>query len=60
MSDQQDPRRIRVVFEPNRFGAEHLIEVYEQLKPVESRSIEAQPSAKRVERKRAVAQEAQQ
>ncbi|WP_295438767.1 hypothetical protein [uncultured Thiodictyon sp.] len=34
----QAPRswRVRVAFEPNRFAAEQLITVYEQLKPTKS------------------------
>lgn len=32
-------RRIRLVFEPNRFASEQLIKVYEQLTPIESRPL---------------------
>lgn len=32
-------RRIRRAFEPNRFAAEQLVKIYEELKPVESRTI---------------------
>ena len=59
MSDRQHPWRIRVAFEPNRFGAEHLIRVYEQLEPVKSQPIEPQSSDKRVTRGRAAAKEMQ-
>ena len=31
-------RRVRVAFEPSRFSSEQLINVYEPLKPVESRA----------------------
>ena len=59
MNDRQHPWRIRVAFEPNRFGAEHLIRVYEQLEPVKSRIIEPQSSGKRATRKRMAAKEVQ-
>jgi hypothetical protein len=55
MSDRQHPWRIRVAFEPNRFGAEHLVRVYEQIEPVKSQIIERQPSGKRTTSKHAVA-----
>lgn len=59
MSDRQPPLRIRVAFEPNRFSAEHLIGVYEQLDPVKSQVIEPQPSAKQVKPKRVAVKEVQ-
>jgi hypothetical protein len=46
--------RIRVVFEPNRFAAEHLSDVYQQLKPVGD-GVQAAPSEPaKTSRKRAV------
>lgn len=44
MSERQRQWRIRVAFEPNRFCAEHLIEVYERLRPVQSHAIAPEPS----------------
>ena len=35
---ERDRRRLRLSFEPNRFAAEQLVRVYEQLKPMESRT----------------------
>lgn len=34
---ERERRRLRLAFEPNRFAAEQLVKVYEQLKPMESR-----------------------
>jgi hypothetical protein len=33
---ERERRRLRLAFEPNRFAAEQLVKVYEQLKPMES------------------------
>ena len=35
---ERERRQVRLAFEPNRFAAEQLIEVYEQLKPTEART----------------------
>ncbi len=35
---KRDYRRVRLAFEPNRFSSEQLVKVYEQLKPIESRT----------------------
>ena len=35
---KREHRRVRLAFEPNRFAAEQLVEVYEQLKPMDSRT----------------------
>lgn len=59
MNDRQRQWRIRVAFEPNRFCAEHLIDVYEQLKPVQSQTIAAEPSDKPAATKRAAAKAVQ-
>jgi hypothetical protein len=45
MSRPQRPLRVRIAFEPNRFSAERLSEVYDQLKPTDSRRIDAVPTA---------------
>ena len=39
MKKRHSDLKIRVEFEPNRFSSDYLIEVYEQLKPVDSRII---------------------
>lgn len=36
MTTPKPEHRVRVSFEPNRFSDDHLIGVYEKLKPVES------------------------
>jgi hypothetical protein len=36
---------VRIAFEPNRYSADRLSEVYAQLKPTESRLIESAPAA---------------
>ncbi|MEA1052203.1 hypothetical protein U5801_27300 [Lamprobacter modestohalophilus] len=45
MKRPQRPLSVRIAFEPNRFSAERLSEVYAQLKPTESRLIESAPAA---------------
>jgi hypothetical protein len=45
MKRPQRPLQVRIAFEPNRFSAERLSEVYAQLKPTESRLIESAPTA---------------
>ncbi len=59
MSERQHQWRIRVAFEPNRYCAEHLVQVYERLKPVQSQGIAAEPSDKRAATKRTATKEAQ-
>ena len=39
MSRRHSNLRIRIEFEPNRFASKCLAETYEQLKPVDSRSV---------------------
>lgn len=39
-------RRLRLAFEPNRFAAEQLVKVYEELKPLESRTTAVPSSPK--------------
>lgn len=46
MSERHRTRRIRVAFEPNRFSCEQLIEVYEELKPTDSRATPTESSRK--------------
>ena len=43
MSSRQHAWRLRVTFEPTRFSSEQLADVYEQLKPTQSREV-LQPS----------------
>jgi len=45
MKRAQRPLSARIAFEPNRFSAERLSEVYAQLKPTESRPIESAPAS---------------
>jgi len=45
MKRPRRPLSARIAFEPNRFSAERLSEVYAQLKPTESRPIESAPAA---------------
>ena len=52
---ERDRRRVRLSFEPNRFAAEQLVEVYEQLKPLESRTKPTRSVAKPAKKKRASA-----
>ena len=59
MSERQRQWRIRVAFEPNRYCVEHLIQVYEQLKPMQSQGIAAKPSDKRAATKHAAMKGAQ-
>ena len=48
---ERDHRRVRLAFEPNRFAAEQLVEIYEQLKPMESRMKPTRPVAKAAKKK---------
>lgn len=48
-------RRVRLAFEPNRFASEQLVKVYEQLKPIESRSAPMQSSPPSASNKRSSA-----
>ena len=43
---ERERRRLRLAFEPNRFAAEQLVKVYEQLKPMESRKKPQRAEAK--------------
>ncbi len=45
MKRPQRPMSVRIAFEPNRYSADRLSEVYAQLKPTESRLIESAPAA---------------
>lgn len=45
MKRSERPLPVRTAFEPNRFSAERLSEVYAQLKPTASRRIESVPPA---------------
>jgi hypothetical protein len=46
-----DDRRVRRAFEPNRFSSEQLVQVYEQLKPMEGRTKPAHPAVKTARKK---------
>ncbi len=39
MKKRHSNLQIRIEFEPNRFSSDWLVKVYEQLKPVDSRSV---------------------
>lgn len=49
------PWRVRLAFEPNRFSAEQLVRVYEQLKPTDARAASAPSLTKPAATKRAAA-----
>ena len=46
MKKRHSNLKIRVEFEPNRFSSDHLVKVYEQLKPVDSRLVSNEPQKK--------------
>lgn len=48
MKRSERPLPVRTAFEPNRFSAERLSEVYAELKPTESRLIESVPPAVKI------------
>jgi hypothetical protein len=53
---ERERRRVRLAFEPNRFAAEQLAKVYEQLKPMESRKKPQRAVAKASGKQRTVPQ----
>ena len=42
MNNRHSQFKVRVKFEPNRFSSDDLINVYEQLQPVDSRIISSE------------------
>jgi hypothetical protein len=51
---ERERGRLRLAFEPNRFAAEQLAKVYEQVQPMESRTKPQRAVAKASGKQRAV------